>query len=304
MRAIRVKAAKHIHSQKKKAGQLPPNDVFNVADVDMANIVDGEVYYTGFTFRSAVAMLYATKGLKTAYADASHMDGKGSSTYGTFYEIGTYCPNRSLCSVVCGHSIAPECKEEWGPRFEAAANVTGFDVPGRVTLVDQEKSIDTAHDEAMAHAQKFNDERHVIKNMTPKLGPTEKATGIALYSSALRAPSVPDVEQIKGRYGRAQKTYLDKYMDSELYRAYSPGLVDTIVTSQGAESSMDAALANKIRCVQPMEMLKLIGETQQRKFNAQKVHYAVATGFGRSVCPFIALFNKRLSPSYFLGHGK
>ena len=84
MRATRVKAAKHIHSQKKKAGALPPDDVFNVADVDMANIADGEVYYAGFTFRSALAMLCATRGLKTAYAGASHMDGKGSSTYGAF----------------------------------------------------------------------------------------------------------------------------------------------------------------------------------------------------------------------------
>ena len=70
---------------------------------------------------------FAMNGLDKAYADASHMDGKGSSTYGAFYDIGTYDPNRSLCSIACGHSIAPECKDEWRPRFEAAANVTGFD---------------------------------------------------------------------------------------------------------------------------------------------------------------------------------
>ena len=34
---------------------------------------------------------------------------------------------------------------------------------------------------------------------------------------------------------------------------------------------MNAALKNKFRCVQPMQMLKLIAEMQQRKFNTQKV---------------------------------
>ena len=142
---------------------------------------------------------------------------------------------------------------------------------GRVTLVDLEKSIDTAHDDTIKNATKFNDERHVYKNMNNKLGPSEKATGPALYSRALRAPSVLEVEQLKASYGPAQKAYLGKFPDSELYRACSPGLEDTIVTSQGAESSMNAALANKIRRVEPMAMLKLIAETQQRKFKTQKV---------------------------------
>ena len=77
-----------------------------------------------------------------------------------------------------------------------------------------EKSINTAHDEAMVHATKFNDERHVIKNMNKRLGPTEKATGPALDSSALRAPSALEVEQPKASYGPAQKAYLGKYPDS------------------------------------------------------------------------------------------
>ena len=297
MRAIRMKAAKFIHKQKVKGGTLPAGDVFDESEVYTADIVDGEYYYSGFTFQSALAMRYAGNGLKTAFADASHMEGKGFSTYGTFYEIGTYDQNRSLCSIVCGHSIAPECKEEWVLRFEAAANVPGYDVLGRVTLVDLEKSIDTAHDETMKNATKFNDERHVIKNMNAKLGPKEKATGPALYSKALRAPSKREVELIKASYGPAQRAFLEKYPDSELYRAFSPGLKDTIVTSQGAESSMNAALANKIRCSEPMAMIMRIAETQQRKFNANKVQ---CTGFGRSVCPFFASFNKRRSPSYCL----
>ena len=89
--------------------------------------------------------------------------------------------------------------------------------------------------------------------MNSKLGPAEKATGPALYSRAVRAPSTLEVDLLKASYGPAQKLYLSKYPDSELYRAYSPGLADNIVTSQGAESSMNAALTNKIRRVEPME---------------------------------------------------
>ena len=92
-----------------------------------------------------------------------------------------------------------------------------------------------------------------------------------MYSRAVRAPSTLEVDLLKASYGPAQKLYLSKYPDRELYRAYSPGLRDNIVTSQGAESSMNAALTNKIRRVEPMEMLKLIAETQQRKFKTQKV---------------------------------
>jgi len=63
MRAIRLKAAKHIHAQKKKDGTLPAEDVFKESDCDMADIVDGDVYYAGFTFRSALASHFAKTGL-------------------------------------------------------------------------------------------------------------------------------------------------------------------------------------------------------------------------------------------------
>jgi len=220
---------------------------------------------------SSLAETYAKKGLMTAYADASHMEGKGSNTFGTYFDVGTYTSNRSLCSIVSGHGIGPECKEEWDLRFEAAAAVVGFDVTGRTTVVDLEKAIDTAHDAAMHNGTKFNDERHVLKNMIPALGPDEKATGPGLYSRALRAPSKLEVDLIKDEYGPRQKKWLDRFPDSELYRAYAPGLKDNIVTSQGAESAMNAALANKIRRVEPLSMLKLNAEAQRRKFYTEKV---------------------------------
>jgi hypothetical protein len=175
MRATRIKAAKHIHEQKKKSGTLQSDGVFKVADVELTNIIDSEFYYGGWTMVSSVAGAYATLGLKTAYGDASHMEGKGFNTFGCFFDIGTYSTNRGLCSIVSGHGIGPECKEDWAPRFEAAAAIGGFGVAGRVTVVDLEKSIDTAHDEAMHNGEKLNDERHVLKNMIPKLGPAHRS---------------------------------------------------------------------------------------------------------------------------------
>ena len=77
MREIRAKSAKHIFNQKKLCGQVAKDAVFDVATVDMADIKDDEKYYGGFTFVNSVAEQYAKKGLLTAFADASHMEGKG-----------------------------------------------------------------------------------------------------------------------------------------------------------------------------------------------------------------------------------
>ena len=70
---------------------------------------------------------------------------------------------------------------------------------GRVTIFDLEKSIDAAHDEAIHIGKKFNDERHVLKNMNPKLGPEEKATGPGLYSRAFQIRSRPSTDHAKSR---------------------------------------------------------------------------------------------------------
>jgi hypothetical protein len=133
------------------------------------------------------------------------MEGKGSNTFGTYFDVGTYTSNRSLCSIVSGHGIGPEYKEEWDLRLEAAAAVVGFDVPGRTTVVDLEEAIDTAHDAAMHNGTKFNDERHVLKNMVPALGLDENAAGPRFDSRALRAPSKLEVDLMKGEYGPRQK---------------------------------------------------------------------------------------------------
>jgi len=74
---------------------------------------------------------------------------------------------------------------------------------------------------------------------------------------------------------RAKKKWLERFLDSELYRAYAPGLKDNIVTSQGGECAMNVALANKIHRIEPMSMLKLNAEAQYYKFYTVKVLHSV-----------------------------
>ena len=75
--------------------------------------------------------------------------------------------------------------------------------------------------------------------------------------------------------GRAKKKWLERFPDSELYRAYAPGLKDNIVTSQGGRVRHERSLANKIRRVEPMSMLKLNAEAQYCKFYTVKVLHSV-----------------------------
>ena len=65
---------------------------------------------------------------------------------------------------------------------------------------------------------------------------------------------------------RAKKKWIKQFPDRELYRAYAPGLKGNIVTSQGGECAMNAALANKIRRVEPISMLKLNAERSTARF--------------------------------------
>jgi len=77
---------------------------------------------------------------------------------------------------------------------------------------------------------------------------------------------------------RAKKKWLEQFPDRELYRAYAPGLKGNIVTSQGGASALyvhERSLANKIRRVEPMSMLKLNAEAQYCKFYTVKVLHSV-----------------------------
>ena len=265
MRLIRIKAARFIFAQLMKDGKLPPDQVFNEDDVNIFDIKDGERYYSGFTFMSSLAPQYASLGRLSSTSDGSHCEGKGYQSYGTFFDVSNYDQNKNLCSLVCGHSIGNEGGHFWKKIFTAAKSIPGYDVPKRVCLVDMEKSIGTSFEAVMEHATPFYDERHVLKNMLPVIG-AEKASTAVLYPRALRAPSTQEVDAIVAQYGPKTKAYLARFRNNRLYRAYCDGLGDLVITSQGAESQMNAALRNKIRCVEPQAMLENIVSSQRAKF--------------------------------------
>lgn len=268
MKQIRVKAAEFIFKQMKKGGTVRSNERFDSSIVSTDDISDEGVYYGGFLFIPSIAPEILKNCRMTAAADASHCQGIGPQSYGTIFEVVVYDANNHVIPVLFYHSVGTECDEAWGRVFGMLKKVDGFDVPGRVTIVDQEKSIDCAYRREMEHASLFLDALHVKKNMSPLLG-SNRAAGVSLYERALYAPSKAEVDSIKEQYGLKQSTYLSRFRDSELYRAYSP-LQDLITTSQGAESQMSASLRNRIRSVEPQQMLEAVVAVQRSCFLRKK----------------------------------
>lgn len=268
MREVRVKAAEFIFRQCQKSGKVGKDERFDRNMVDVSDIVDGDTYYAGFTFIPSIASHMCKHARLTCSADASHCQGSGPQSYGTFFEVLNYDANNQLTPLVSSHSIGTESRETWDLVFSACLSIEEFDKAGRVTIVDQEKSIDLSYRSHMKEASLFLDKHHVKKNMLPKVG-TEKAAAADLYERALRAPSREAVDALKELYGRKTKEYLSKFDDSELYRAYS-ALQDLVVTSQGAESSMSAALRTQIRSVEPQTMLQKLVLLQRSRFLVKK----------------------------------
>lgn len=113
----------------------------------------------------------------------------------------------------------------------------------------------------MENAPLFLDKMHLNKNMGSAIG-AEKTSGLALYEKALYAPTCAAVEDIKSKYGPKQTTYLQRFRNCEIYRAYS-SFEDTIVTSQGAKPQMRASLINRIRGAEPQKMLTTLVDMQR-----------------------------------------
>lgn len=264
MKATRLKAAKYIFDQKKKILAIPKEATFNEEAVDMSDIEDCGRYYGGFWFIPTVATQYCQYGRKTASADAAHCEGIGPQSYGTTFEVVTYDANNHLLPVFFGHFVGAECYEYWKTVFDAMKGIDGYDVAERTTIVDQEKSIDSAYTDAMAHAKLFLDPLHVKKNMSKQLGP-EKASALSLYEQAVYAPCKAAVDSIICQYGENQKAYLGNFKKEQLYRAYS-SLQDTVTCSQGAESQMSSSLRRHIRAVEPQKMLENIVLLQRTGF--------------------------------------
>ena len=171
--------------------------------------------------------------------------------------------------IVFGHFIGAENYDYWRLVFETCKDIVGFDIPGRITVVNQEKSIEKAYKDTFEHATVFLDPLHVKMNMSSKLG-LGKSRGLALYERAVYAPSKTEVDQITFKYSTAQQTYLSSFKKEELYRAYAR-TVELVTTSQGAESQMSASLRNRIRCLEPQKMLFEVVQLHRTGFLKRKV---------------------------------
>ena len=183
--------------------------------------------------------------------------------------------------MLSAHFIGPESGFIWDKIFDQVKScIPDFDCDGRVTHMDMEKSIGISFSKHNARAEKFYDERHVAKNMIPHLG-SERATAPRLYAKAMRAPSTEETDAIVASFGPNATAYLSKYPKSELFTLYSR-IVDSIITSQGAEAAMHAALVNKIRCVEPTAMLHAMANTQRLKLAKNK---SMAAGCTAAVPP-------------------
>jgi hypothetical protein len=273
MKETRIKSAKFIFAQLQKVNKLPKDDVFNASAIDLSDIDDAGLYYAGFVFSSSAAQTYVASGVLSSAADASHCEGITLQSFGTYSAVVGYDWNNSILTLVSGHVVGNEDSELWRRNFDKVKSIPGFDVPGRVTLVDMEKGIGSAFNEVMEHATLFYDERHFLKNMASFLGNSDKGAALRLFSQAMRAPSRELADAARARFSVRQEEYVSRFPPNQLFKAYVPvgGLCDLVKTSQGAESAMNAALTNGIRSAEPMSMLKAIAESDCAKMERKKV---------------------------------
>ena len=180
MKWTRIKAAKHIFEQCKKAKTFPQEALFDGGVVEIDDIDDGGLYYAGFIFTPSVATHMCATARMTCAADAAHCDGVGPQSYGTTCDVVAYDANNQLTLLVFAHSVGLECYDSWKMVFQACAMMDGFDVETRTTILDQERSIYKAYRECFKKAKFFLDPLHVRKNLRPKLGAI-KAIGLQLY---------------------------------------------------------------------------------------------------------------------------
>lgn len=135
------------------------------------------------------------------------------------------------------HSVGTEFEETWNRLFSSLKGIPGFDDDNRVTVVDQEKSIDTTCHNHMEYAHLFLDPIHVKNNMACAI--VENTSGISIYDKAVHEPSQTIFNYIKRQFGQRTSNYLSKFPDCEFYRAFSR-FQDRLPSSKGAESDLYA----------------------------------------------------------------
>lgn len=111
MKSKRLKFAKFIFTQAKKAGFLLFSKVFDVNMVEITNTEDDKEYYGAFLFVPNIASVACSRLQKTCSPDAGHFQEIGTQSYGTTYELVIYDTNRHLFPLCFAHYVASECAE-------------------------------------------------------------------------------------------------------------------------------------------------------------------------------------------------
>ena len=118
MKAIGVKAAKHIFEQCKKGKTVPSNATFQEDMVTLDDIKDDESYYAGFTFIPSIAAHFCKFGRTTGSADAAHCERKGLNSYGTTFEVVVYDANYNIVPILFAHYVGAERYDYWHNVFQ------------------------------------------------------------------------------------------------------------------------------------------------------------------------------------------
>ncbi|PXF49623.1 hypothetical protein BWQ96_00501 [Gracilariopsis chorda] len=108
MKALRVKVAKHIFKQTVKGGALPKESVFDLGMVDVSDITDDGMYYSGFVFLLSTAQHFCQKARLITAADTTHCEEIGPQSYGTIFVVVGYHTNNHLVPLAFAHSVGPE----------------------------------------------------------------------------------------------------------------------------------------------------------------------------------------------------
>lgn len=181
---MHFKPVNFIFRQYKQEGHVRYEEVFDDSVVDLSDISDSSRYNGGIAFVPNVAENFFHTARNCATADVSYCQGVGPQSYGTTFEVVLYDANHNISPLCSSLSVAMVLEETWGLVFNAIGGICSFDIPGRVTLMDLEKAIDSAYRTAMTHPKLFMDMLHIKKKMHPTLG-LEKTHGSVLYEKAV-----------------------------------------------------------------------------------------------------------------------
>lgn len=141
--------------------------------------------------------------------------------------------------------------------------------------MDQERTINTAYQKFMQHAELFLYALHFNRNVGPKIF-SQKEVRFQLYYLAVRAPAGAEVENLVAYYSTTQLYYL---------KVLQIGALSCLLKSRGHASEFTWGLkCNFIIFLKPQQMFRAIKE----------IHRAVLT----QVLSFLKLKEK------YLDHGK